>query len=275
MIQHLDGIEFELSAAHDFSFLKQYGTVFRVFDDQDSGNICFGVCGEDGARRFIKYAGAATKRGSVTAKKAIENLLKTERIYRDLAHPTLIRLQKVFDKGDGFGMIFDWEDGVCMGRMYPEMNEKFHALPTAVHLQVFDDLMQFLDHTARKGYVAVDFYDGSVMYDPMRKKTIVCDIDFFRSKPAVNDMGRMWGSARFMSPEEFCLSAAMDEVTNVYTLGAFAFALFGRYSRERSDWKLNEKTYAVAKRAVSDNRVLRQQSIAELMEEWHCAMQNG
>lgn len=32
---------------------------------------------------------------------------------------------------------------------------------------------------------------------------MICDIDFFRKSPAVNDMGRMWGSARFMSPEEY------------------------------------------------------------------------
>jgi len=40
-------------------------------------------------------------------------------------------------------------------------------------------------------------------------------------------MGRMWGSSRFMSQEEFTLGVAIDEITNVYPMGAVAFALFG------------------------------------------------
>ncbi|MFP4660952.1 MAG: hypothetical protein ACLFPF_02075 [Halanaerobiales bacterium] len=39
----IDGIEFRLKEEHDFSWLSRYGIVFSVFDEQDSGNICFGV----------------------------------------------------------------------------------------------------------------------------------------------------------------------------------------------------------------------------------------
>jgi len=46
-------------------------------------------------------------------------------------------------------------------------------------------------------------------------------------------MGRMWGSSRFQSPEEYQLGADIDEVTNVYTIGTTAFALFGEYNRTR------------------------------------------
>jgi serine/threonine-protein kinase len=40
--QTVDGINFKMQAYFDFSFLEKYGKVFKVFDDQDSGNICFG-----------------------------------------------------------------------------------------------------------------------------------------------------------------------------------------------------------------------------------------
>ena len=43
IFQYIDGIKFKMGAEFDFSFLKKYGTVFKVFDDQDSGNICFGI----------------------------------------------------------------------------------------------------------------------------------------------------------------------------------------------------------------------------------------
>lgn len=42
-LQYIDGIPFKLNSTFDFSFMKEYGTVFKVYDDQDSGNICFGT----------------------------------------------------------------------------------------------------------------------------------------------------------------------------------------------------------------------------------------
>lgn len=98
---------------------------------------------------------------------------------------------------------------------------------------------------------------------------MICDIDFFRKSPTVNDMGRMWGSSIFMSPEEFKLGAAIDEVTNVYTLGAMAFALFGNYKRDFNNWNLNKDLFNIASKATSDDRDMRHQSIAELIDDWN------
>ena len=81
-------------------------------------------------------------------------------------------------------------------------------------------------------------------------------------------MGRMWGSSRFRAPEGYRLGADIDEITNVYTLGASAFALFGEYSRTREKWQLNDKLFEIAARAVSDDRINRQQSIRQFAEEW-------
>ena len=81
-------------------------------------------------------------------------------------------------------------------------------------------------------------------------------------------MGRMFGSAKFMSPEEFEKGADIDEITNVYTAGAFAFALFGNYSRNIDDWKLSDELFTVASKAVSDNRDERYSSINEFRKAW-------
>lgn len=269
MEQTLDGIHFALGKAFDFSFLHRFGTVFHVFDDQDSGNICFGVRNVNGERVFVKFAGAVTARGSVTPEKAVRALWSTIPVYKTLQHPALIRLREVFEAGDGLGLVFDWEDGLCMGRMYPESHEQFMRLPQSAHEQVFDDIVDFIGYAAQKGYLAVDFYDGSVMYDAVRQKTTICDIDFFRPMPCTNDMGRMWGSTKFMSPEEFQMGALLDERTNVYTLGAMAFALFGGFERTREHWTLSKARYHVAKRAISDCREDRQRSIEQFRQEWN------
>lgn len=87
--------------------------------------------------------------------------------------------------------------------------------------------------------MAVDFYDGSILYDFVNDETKICDIDYYRRKPTVNDLGEnFWGSSRFKSPEEFILDAPIDEVTNVFNMGATAFVLLGGASdRSFAKWE--------------------------------------
>ena len=169
-------------------------------------------------------------------------------------------------------MVFKWADGDCMGRMYPAAHRRFMQLPVNDRLAVFSDILSFLECVVSRNYVAIDFYDGSIMYDFANGKTTICDIDLFRKQPCINDMGRMWGSSRFQAPEEFQLGAVIDEITNVYTVGATAFALFGEYNRTRDKWQLSDKLFEVVTKAVSDNRAERQQSIRQLREVWEAAI---
>ena len=56
------------------------------------------------------------------------------------------------------------------------------------------------------------FYIISVQ---MRRKFAIL---IYILKPYINKMGRLWGSSRFMSPEEFELNAMIDERTNVFNM---------------------------------------------------------
>ena len=49
------------------------------------------------------------------------------------------------------------------------------------------------------------------------------------------------------------------------------FCLFTDSDRSPEKWPLSEARYAVAKKAVSDERGKRQQSIRQLIEEWEAA----
>lgn len=271
-IQYIDGVPLKLKAPFDLSFLSRYGTVFKVFDDQDSGNLCFGVQKGD-ERLFIKFAGAPTEQYDGTPEEAVERLKATVPVYRDLAHPNLIRLRGAEAISGGFAAVFDWADGECMGRMYPMSHRRFMQMPLETRVRVYEGILAFHAHAAERGYVAIDFYDGSILYDFAAGKTTVCDIDFYAKAPYVNRMGRLWGSSRFMSPEEFVLGAAIDEVTNVYTMGATAFALFADCDRTVEKWPLGHALYEVAKKAVNDDRSMRQQSIRQLAQEWANALE--
>jgi aminoglycoside phosphotransferase (APT) family kinase protein len=270
-LQYIDDVPYKLKSSFDFNFISKYGKVFKVFDDQDSGNICFGT-EKDGERCFVKFAGAPTERYDGKPEDAIARLRETLPIYQRLSHPNLIKFVASEEIGGGFAMVFKWIDGECMGRMYPQSHKKFMQSDINTRLVMFRDILSFFEYAASQRFLAVDFYDSSVMYDFAQRKTTVCDIDFFRKMPCVNDMGRMWGSSRFMSPEEFTLGAPLDEITNVYTLGAAAFALFANYDRSPESWLLDKRTYAVVSKAVSDEPNQRQQSIREFIDEWEAAL---
>ena len=188
----------KLKAPFDFSFLSKYGKVFKVFDNQDSGNICFGVT--NGINKyFIKYAGAPTARACVSAGEAVENLKRTEPVYHDLAHPNLIRLIASEEIGGGFAMIFEWSDAECMHPMYPRSRQKFLKMTLETRYQVYEEILEFHIHAAKKGYVAIDFYDGSIMYDFGRHKPYFA-MWIFIQNPLYESNGKIMGKLTLYVP---------------------------------------------------------------------------
>ncbi len=86
-----------------------------------------------------------------------------------------------------------------------------------------------------------------------------------------------------VSPEEYIEGCAIDEQTNIFTLGALIFEFFGRFSDEEvyqrycknqfspcslSNWQLSEESYRVASKAVSLNKSERYLTFAEFFGEW-------
>jgi serine/threonine-protein kinase len=263
-VQWIDKVPLKLKQPFDLEFIHRYGTVFKVFDDQDSGNLCFEV--QDGDRRyFVKFAGAPVAMCNGDISDAIERLKNSAQIYKDLTHPSLIRFVGAEEVGGGFAVVFDWVDAICAHRMYPADYQAFRKLPIEVKERIFEEVLEFHVHAAKRGYVAIDFYDGSIMWDLANKQTVICDIDFYMKSPAVR---QIWGCDRFLSPEERIDGSVVDEVTTVYTMGATAFCLLSNSDRSREAWPLAIGLYDVARRAVSDERRDRQQSIRQLMDEW-------
>jgi serine/threonine-protein kinase len=120
-----------------------------------------------------------------------------------------------------------------------------------------------------KGYVAVDFYDGSILYNFYSHTTKICDIDYYQKKPFINTMGRLYGSSRFMSPEEFELGASIDGITNVFNMGAIAFGLIGgELDHSFSKWEAGKALYDVALKATESIRNDRYASMADFYTNW-------
>lgn len=265
-----DGVPCALQEAFDLSFLRQWGKVFRVFDQQDSGNLCFGL--EDETHRyFVKFAGARPVRYKGEPERAVELLKQSGRVYRDLAHPVLLPLLWEGPVEGGYALLFPWTEAICMGKQYPS-RERFLALPLDTKLGIYREALAFHSHVAKRGYVSADFYDGCVLFEEATGRTLLCDVDAYHRLPFFNPVGRMWGSTRFMAPEEFEKGAAIDESTMVHTLGAFAFELFAPEGRELTQWPLSPAAWACAKKAASPKREDRFVDVASYIRAWEDAI---
>lgn len=297
IINKLDSIEFRLKELHDFTWLKKYGTAFWVVDETGSGCICIGM--EDAERKyFCKIAGVNTVEAEVSPKESVEILKEAVHLYYDLAHPNLIKIFEEYDYNQFYVVVFEWANGECLfdhwnfetyqrDTTIKSPKEKFINLSVSKKLKATEVLFSFLQNVNRKGYVAVDFYDGSLMYDFIADVITICDIDFFRKAPVINDKGIEWfGTKRLKAPEEYIEGSVIDEQTNIFTLGALIFEFFGSFSDEEihlrycnnqfvpctlHNWHLGEKSYQVASKAVNFNRAERYRTFEEFFREWKSA----
>ena len=221
----LDSHTVRLRDPFDLAWVHEFGRPFAVLDEQDSGNLCLGVLTPAGERLFLKFAGAPTTLYEGTTSDAIARLRHAGEAFEELAHPGLVRLRERRDIGltpegeAGHLLVFDWTDAVPLGRQYDRVHE-VRALPVATRVDLVTQVLDFHAFVAERGWVAVDLYDGTVMVDLDSVRAVICDIDCYQRAPLTNTMGRMWGSTRFMAPEEFVLGAVLDQRTTVFILGS-------------------------------------------------------
>ena len=272
----IDGISFQARQRPDLRWIRPYGRVFRVFDRQASGNLCFGVDGPYG-KLFIKYAGAQPVNYSGRPADAAYTLQKAVSLYAH-PHPALIRLLAHGPAGEGYAAIFAWEEGEALRAMPPDLavRDRVRRLQIGRSLKMLDMVFDLHASLAQEGMVAVDFWDGNLLIDFQRDRAVVCDIDLYRRRPAFNDRGRMQGSSRFLSPEEYTLGAALDESTTVYAMGALAFEFYGdNMNRAREQWVGPAALFPVAEKATREKREERYPTLRVFLDAWREAVRNS
>ena len=299
IINTIDWISVKLNKQYDFRWLKKYGKAFWGLDETGSGCICVGM-EKDGERYFCKIAGVDTLEAEVTPEESVTTLMNAIQIYEDLEHPNLIKLVEAYVYQELYLAVFQWAEGECLfdhwnfdayekDATLKSPKERLKELPACKKLEIAEVLFAFLQQVQEQGYVAVDFYDGSIMYDFATDTTTICDIDFFRKAPVINDMGADWfGTKRLKAPEEYEVGAVIDEQTNLFTLGALLFEFFGSFTGEEigqryvlnrfqpcdiSSWQLNEESYKVVCKAVAENRHQRYTTVKEFWAAWKATVE--
>ena len=260
-------------------YLRAAGNVLAEFGEltQDSGNTSYGV-EVNGARYFVKTAGLpGQSRGVLEHPARVELLRNAVRLRAVCSHSALPVLHRVIESPAGPLLVYEWIDGELLGAPGQRRDDpssafqRFRSLPVPRILRCLDKVFDLHEEIARAGWVAVDFYDGCLIYDFASGRLGVVDLDLYNEGPFVNRMGRMFGSTRFMSPEEFELGALIDERSNVFMMGRTALVFLSDGTLSRTAFRGPRELFNVAARAASTERSLRFDSIGAFCKTWRMA----
>ncbi|RKU07060.1 hypothetical protein C6502_17435 [Candidatus Poribacteria bacterium] len=172
-------------------YLNAVGHVFAVFDErsQDSGNISYGV--EIAQERyFVKTAGPPSDPNPFLNHAERVSLLRNAvQLRRSCNHCTLPPLHQVIESPTGPLLVYQWLDGELI-RVEAAMRndpgstfQRFRRLPSHEIIRALDLVYELHHQLAQLGWIAVDFYDGCLIYDFDRQKLHIVDLDHYCKAP--------------------------------------------------------------------------------------------
>lgn len=236
------------------TYLEHLGTIFARFgaDTQDSGNISYGV--DTGGRRyFVKTAGDPSDTPYLDFDSRVALLRNAVKLAESVVHPLLPTLHAVVESPSGPLLVYEWRDGEHLGTARDDpssAHQRFRALPVDEILAALNALYDLHARQDGAGWVQGDFYDGSLLYDFDEHRLTVVDLDSYHLGPFRNDMGRMFGSSRFMAPEEFSLGAPVDGRTTAYVMARAALVFLSDTTLDRNAFRGSHAQYAVLQEAT-------------------------
>ena len=257
---------------HLSEFLPTVGRVVRRFGDRSDSRTTIVGLEIDAGRFVVKHA---------TDDESVGWLESAVRFHAAVAHPSIAALVHSLRTPDGLAIVERWAPGEVLvdkfdpsvpDREHPESNyQRFLRLPVT---EIAGALRQMFDaHVAvtAAGFVAVDLYDGCLMYDFGAGHLSLIDLDLYRPGPYILAVDRQYGSNTFMAPEEWRRGASIDERTTVFTLGRFALVLLGcerAGSPDRARFRGSDRMFDVAMRSCAPEPRNRTASVRDLLSEW-------
>ncbi|MBZ4017405.1 serine/threonine protein kinase [Streptomyces purpurogeneiscleroticus] len=251
-------------------YLARVGEVFAAGPVHDSGCRAYGVRLPDGERWCVKEA---------LTDAAQRSLDRGWAFHRAVRHPVIVPHVHRWQVGERTAAVLPWRDGEPLYHRAPARVPgeprgaalaRFRALPVERVLAALDLILDAHLAVEQAGHVAVDFYDGAVLYDFATHTPHLIDLDEYRRGPFVLQEDRLPGSRRFMAPEEWVRGAVIDVRTTVYTLGRTARLLMDAGDEERA-WRGTPRQRAVIARATCADPPHRFPSVRQFVGEWRAA----
>ncbi|MFI8105313.1 serine/threonine protein kinase [Streptomyces sp. NPDC086023] len=253
------------------AYVAGIGTIFRTFADQDSGCVSYGVL-VDGRRWFVKSASTPA---------ALSSLRRAVNVHQAVAHPAITPLLNSITTNEGLALVYPWVPGEVLyhptrshhgGRTAPDSPmARFRGLPLPEVHAALDVILDAHLAVEAAGLVAVDLYDGCILYDFNERRMRLCDLDEYRLGPFTLDADRLPGSSRYMAPEEFVRGSLIDIRTTVFNLGR-ALRLLLDAGDDEHQWRGTASQLAIANKATCKEPDQRFPSVNALTEAWHEAL---
>ena len=255
----------------EFARERGWRELRRFGDRIDSRSSVLGI-EVDGQRYVVKHA---------TDSEAIGWLRSAQRFHAAVKHPVIPTIVHHMTMGDGFALVEEWGRGEILRDPYdpsitgPEQPQstyrRFLASPVDELLRAIAQIIDAHVAVADEGFVAVDLYDGCVLYDFEEQRVSLIDLDHYCPGPYVLEVDRQIGSTTVMAPEEFQRGATIDERTTVYTLGRFAQVYLGCERQapvRRGAFRGDDRHFAVTEHACRAEPADRIQTVRELQAAW-------
>jgi serine/threonine-protein kinase len=257
-------------------YLGSIGKVFAEFGEQtqDSGNISYGV--EIGTERyFVKTAGRPDNpRPYLKHPERVALLRNAIRLSAGCRHPILVPLYGVIESPEGPLLIYPWVEGELLAVPHERRNDpassygRFRRLPVPEITRCLDAIYELHAELGEQGWVACDFYDGCLLYDFAARRLRVMDLDTYHNGPFHNEMGRLFGSTRFMAPEEFEKGARIDQRTTVFVLGRTALLFLSDGTTGAAAFRGTRAQYEVIARACNREPSARFPTVPDFYRAW-------
>jgi serine/threonine-protein kinase len=256
----------EFLTARGWSVVRNFG------ERRDSRAAVLGIESTDGERFVVKHA---------EDWEAIAWLESAHRFHAAVKHPAIPTIVRSIGTATGFGIVEEWGQGEILSDGYdatvlpPDHDgsayRRFLRLPVEKIVDAVDQLIAVHVAVADAGYVAVDLYDGCILYDFSAHIVRLVDLDHYRPGPYVLQVDRQIGSSSYMAPEEFRRGATIDERAVVHTLGRMALVYLGcarKTDAFREDFRGTDGQFGVAMRACAADPADRIQSVRDLHLAW-------
>ncbi len=260
-------------------YLRSVGVVFAEYgtQTQGSGNVSYGVqVGEE--HYFVKTAGhMGDTRPSIDHTGRVELLRNAARLNASVSHPLLPKLLGVIESPDGPMLVYPWLQGELLGvprerRDDPQSSfQRFRGLPPITIQTCLGDVFSLHTLLSEAGWVAGDFYDGSLLYNFVTGQLWTVDLDMYRDGPFRNERGKMFGSTRFMAPEEFERGARIDDQTTVFVMSRTALVLLSDGTLSVHAFRGPRALFDVVAQACRTDRADRFVSMAAFYHAWRAA----
>lgn len=252
------------------------GTILDTFDrSQDSGNVSW-IVATDAGEFFAKSAGTTEPPGPGAPVPYFDHtgrvrlLRNAVEVAGSCGHRALAQLRNVVETGDGPVLVYDRAPGELIGSPRSERSHsasayrRFAEFSDERHVPVVLELFDAHAALTAAGWVACDLYDGCLIFDFSTGRLTLIDLDTYARGPFVNEMGRMFGSDRYMAPEEYVLGATIDQRTTVFTLARLALH-FGTATTDNPERYVGgPQRAAVLVRATASDPADRYDDVAEL-----------